>query len=200
MGKRMASFPLDPPQARAILESAKHSSTSSLLSVLSLLSTSGNILIESKDRETSADARMKFRHRSGDHLTMLNALRAYEEVLAGDTSHGSDDEAPTRTVTMDADGEVTVHRRKGGREWCKANFLNERSLKEALNIRKQLRDCCRRENIEWKETNKLGAEKEEEGILKSLLSGLWQNTATITPNGTYRQVIGQQVRAGVEQH
>lgn len=182
MGRRMCSFPLDPLQSRTIIESTKHSSTSSLLSVLALLSTSGKIFFDSKDRDVSSEARLKFRHRSGDHMTLLNALRAYEEVLA--SAHDK-----KKMVIMDSNGKsASAHSVK---EWCKANFLNDRALKEALDIRKQLRECCEREKIEWK--MKETEEKEEEGVLKSLLSGFWQNTALIQPDGTYRQVIGREV-------
>lgn len=116
-------------------------------------------------------------------MTLLNALRAYEEVLA--SAHDK-----KKMVIMDSDGKsAPAHSVK---EWCKANFLNDRALKEALDIRKQLRECCEREKIDWK--TKDVEEKEEEGVLKSLLSGFWQNTALIQPDGTYRQVIGKEVR------
>lgn len=192
LGRRMVSFPLDPPQSRAILESSKYpQATASLLGVLSLLSTSGKIFTDSRDREASAEARLKFKHRSGDHMTLLHALRAYEEVVAG---HPTGPDGSSRTVEMDSEGKsARKDRLHAVRDWCKANFLNERALKEALDIRKQLRECCGREKIPWNATAKPGSEEEEEGVLKSLLSGLWQNTALITPDGTYKQVIGQQV-------
>ncbi len=187
LGRQIASFPLDPPQARAIVESTKHSSTSSLVSVLSLLSASGKIFHASKDNTAALEAYAKFRHRSGDHLTLLNVLRAYEQVINKTpvTKH--------TVVEMDGPGDSTP----SGRQWCKNNFLNERALKEAINIRKQLRESCERERINWGASvpvNADGDEKDDEGVLKSLLTGFWQYTATIAPDGTYRQVVGHQVR------
>ena len=201
LGFQMSSFPLDPPQSRALLESSKYSSTGPLTSILALLSTSGKVLQETLDKDVAKEARLKFRHRSGDHMTLLNVLRAYEEVLGQDTPLANDDSVSAADASMDVvvtskkTGPSNKSSRKAVKEWCKANYLNERSLKEALEIRKQLRTCCDRAKLEWNilSTNKEGDEMEE-GILRSLLMGLWQNTALIQPDGTYRQAIGREVR------
>lgn len=193
----MASFPLDPPRSRAILESTKTlTSTSPLLSVISLLSTTGKVFYDSKDREAAAEAKLKFRHKSGDHLTLLNVLKAYEEVMSGSKAGLEDDTSKGKRVQMDADGKSSS-KRNVAKDWCKANFLSERALKEALDIRKQLRETCEREGVDWKgceKPKKAGDDSEDEGVLKSLLAGLWQNTAMITPDGSYKQVVGGQVR------
>lgn len=195
VGRWMASFPLDPPRSRAILESTKTlTSTSPLLSVISLLSTTGKVFYDSKDREAAAEAKLKFRHKSGDHLTLLNVLKAYEEVMSGSKAGLEDDTSKGKRVQMDADGKSSS-KRNVAKDWCKANFLSERALKEALDIRKQLRETCEREGVDWKgceKPKKAGDDSEDEGVLKSLLAGLWQNTAMITPDGSYKQVVGGQ--------
>ncbi|KAG9016562.1 putative ATP-dependent RNA helicase dhr2 [Tulasnella sp. 427] len=186
-GRWMASFPLDPPRSRAILESTKHpTSTSPLLSVISLLSTTGKVFYDSKDREASAEAKLKFRHKSGDHLTLLNVLKAYEEVVSGSTNSP----AQAKRVEMDSEGKSSG-KRNVAREWCNTNFLNERALKEALDIRKQLRETCDREGVDWKAAGhtKKSTDETDEGLLRSLLAGLWQNTAMITPDGSYKQPV-----------
>ncbi|KAG8927600.1 putative ATP-dependent RNA helicase dhr2 [Tulasnella sp. 418] len=166
-------------------ESSKYHSTNQVTSLLALLSASGKTFFDPSDsnqREAASEARLKFRHRSGDHMTILNALRAYEELS------GQLDDTSSKSK-----GEGGIGR-KGVREWCKEHFLNERTLKEALEIRRQLRQCCEKQKMDWKARGNIqeGEEGEEEGVLKSMLAGLWQNTALITPDGTYRQVIGQQ--------
>lgn len=200
MGRRMARFPLDPAQSRSLLESVKFGHVSSVISVLSLLSTSGKIYYDPKDRGTAHEVRLRFRHRSGDHMTLLNVLRAYEDVLGqSQTAATANGHKPSqKSVQMDAEGKSRIVNHKGAQEWCRAHFLNERALKEGLDIRKQLQECCDREKMGWKmsQTTSPGkneGENEEEGVLRSLLAGLWQNTALITPDGSYKQVVGNQV-------
>ncbi|KAG9015173.1 putative ATP-dependent RNA helicase dhr2 [Tulasnella sp. JGI-2019a] len=193
LGRQMAHFPLDPPQSCALIESTKYDYTASVISVLSLLSTSGKVFIDTRshhgDRDAAAEVKSRFRHRSGDHLTLLNALRAYEDVLGQSSNQSSH-----KSVHIDSEGNSKVLGRKGAKEWCKTNFLNERSLREALDIRKQLGECCDREKFRWKKssTTKEDSDKEEEAVLKSLLTGLWHNTAIINADGSYRQSVGLQ--------
>ncbi|KAG8913282.1 putative ATP-dependent RNA helicase dhr2 [Tulasnella sp. 417] len=195
IGRWMASFPLDPPRSRAILESINiPNSTSYLLSVISLLSTTGKVFYDSKDREAAAEAKLKFRHRSGDHLTLLNVLKSYEEVISGSNLALDDGKPKGKRVEMDSDGRSSS-KRNVAKEWCKTNFLNERALKEALDIRKQLRETCERQDVDWKSSErsrKPEGDNDDEGVLRSLLAGLWQNTAMITPDGSYKQVVGGQ--------
>ncbi|KAG9046467.1 putative ATP-dependent RNA helicase dhr2 [Tulasnella sp. UAMH 9824] len=195
IGRWMASFPLDPPRSRAILESIDiPNSTSSLLSVISMLSTTGKVFYDSKDREAAAEAKLKFRHKSGDHLTLLNVLKAYEEVVLGAKVELDDGRSKGKRVEMDSNGRSSS-KRNIAKEWCKANFLSERALKEALDIRKQLRETCERQGVDWKaseRSQKPGCDNGDEGVLKCLLAGLWQNTAMITPDGSYKQVVGGQ--------
>jgi len=123
----------------------------------------------------------------------VNVLRAYEDVLSGQIQTRLSNE--DKVVVLGSDGKASIRKKSGAVEWCRANFINERTLKEALNIRRQLRECCDREGIEWKATDKGSKDiddKEVDGVLKALLSGLWQNTALITPDGSYRQVLGHE--------
>lgn len=124
MGTQMATLPLDPHLARSLLESQALGCTSEVLIVVSLLSTTAKILYDPsfrESREAALDARRKFLHRTGDHLTLLNIYKAYKEL--------------TR-----ADG--------GTQDWCRRHYLNERAIIEAQRIRKQLHDLCARVNID----------------------------------------------------
>ncbi|KDQ06599.1 hypothetical protein BOTBODRAFT_49315 [Botryobasidium botryosum FD-172 SS1] len=168
LGRQMSNFPLDPPLSRALLASKSHGCTAEIVSLLSLLSSSSKLFFDpasanSKAAAESLEARAKFRHPSGDHLTMFNALRAYEEI-------------------------TQIEDKRGAREWCNRHFLNERTLKEAGNIARQLRSACDR--VEGMD-RKVSCGDDEDAILKSLLLGFFQNTAMIQPDGTYRQTLGQ---------
>ncbi|OSD02413.1 P-loop containing nucleoside triphosphate hydrolase protein [Trametes coccinea BRFM310] len=165
LGRQMAAFPLEPPFARALVASIELGCTAEVLSIISVLSASSHLFVDTTEaRDAAADARRKFRHLSGDHLTVLNVVRAYEEVAASES-------------------------KAGRRDWCRKMFLNERCLAEAMNIRAQLRDVCTRMKIDWRAS----AGDNEGPVLKALLQGLVLNTAFLRPDGSYKQVMGPSV-------
>jgi len=135
------------------------------MSVVALLSSSSPLFPDSSaQRDAANEARKNFRHPSGDHWTMLNVFRAYDEVCS---SVG----------------------KRGRKDWCKRHFVNHRALREAENIRTQLRGICGRMGIDWS----VSCENEESPLLRSLLRGLLQHVALLQPDGTYKQVMGPSV-------
>lgn len=164
IGRGMAAFPLEPIHARAILASKDYGCTSEILSIISILSASSKLYIDnSEQRETIIDSRRKFRHPSGDHLTLLNVVHAYEEISASENK---------------------ISRK----EWCKKHFLNERTLLEAKEIRAQLKQVCARVDVDPNASC-----GDEEPILKSLGHGLVQNSAFLQPDGSYKQTMGPSI-------
>lgn len=158
-------FPLEPQYAATVLASVMHNCTAEVMSVVALLSSTSPLFPDSSSqRDAANEARMKFRHPSGDHWTILNVFRAYDEVCA---SEG----------------------KSGRKDWCKRNFVNQRALREAENIRTQLRGVCERLGIDWS----LSCGNEENPLLRSLLRGLLQHVALLQPDGTYKQVMGPSV-------
>ena len=164
-GRSLAMFPLEPQYAAAVLASEKHSCTADVMSVVALLSSSSPLFPDSSSqRDAANEARTKFRHPSGDHWAMLNVFRAYDEVCA---SEG----------------------KSSRKDWCKRNFVSQRALREAENIRTQLRGVCERIGIDWG----LSCGNEESPPLRSLLRGLLQHVALLQPDGTYKQMMGPSV-------
>lgn len=158
-------FPLEPQHAATLLTSVKHRCTSEVISVLSLLSSSAPLFPDTtSQRDAAGEARAKFRHPSGDHWTMLNVFRAYDEI-------------------HDSEG------KSGRKDWCKRNFVNQRALREARDIRAQLKGLCDRMNIDWK----LSCGNDETPVLRSLLKGLMQQVAFLQPDGSYKQMMGPSV-------
>jgi ATP-dependent RNA helicase DHX33 len=132
---------------------------------VSLLSSSSTLFLDISDqRDAIAEVRCKFRHASGDHMTMLNALRSYQELAASDS--------------------------KGARkEWCRQHFVNERTFVEATKIRDQLRQTCQRVGIDWRASTA----DSEEPVLRCFVTGLVQQSAFLQPDGTYKQTMGHSV-------
>ncbi|KAJ2935387.1 hypothetical protein H1R20_g1706, partial [Candolleomyces eurysporus] len=182
-GRKMAAFPVDPTYACAIVASEGYHCTLEILEIISVLSASSKLFVDITDqREAVAEQRLKFRHPSGDHMTILNVARAYQEITA---------------AAGEAEKNSGRNKEKAAKkEWCRKHFLNERTLLEAQEIKNQLKTVCQRLNINWtvsalKKSTDEGALTEEDAIIRSLGHGLCGNAAFLQPDGTYKQIIGQ---------
>ncbi|KAJ4472706.1 P-loop containing nucleoside triphosphate hydrolase protein [Lentinula lateritia] len=165
VGRQMASFPLEPVYGRAIIASKDYDCVHEVLDIVSVLSASSKLFVESfEQRDAVSEARKKFRHVCGDHLTILNVVKAYQEIAQ---SEGKSDR----------------------KEWCRRHFLNERALLEASDIRDQLRQTCQRLGID----HSISCGDKEDPIIFSLGHGLAMNIALLQPDGTYKQTIGQSI-------
>lgn len=176
LGRQMAYYPLEPTLSRALLASQEFGCTNEVLTIVSVLSSSSKLFIDATDtRDAAREAHAKFRHASGDHLTLLNVVRAYEEVMQSEG--GADGRKAPRAALKD---------------WCARQFVSHRCLTEALDIRAQLRELCDKQKLDWRVSC---AEKQDEeaAILRSIVRGLVQNTAFLQPDGRYKQVIGPSV-------
>ncbi|KDQ62265.1 hypothetical protein JAAARDRAFT_121203 [Jaapia argillacea MUCL 33604] len=163
IGRHMASFPLEPPLACVVLTSKEHGCTLEILDIVSVLSCTSKLFFDvSDDRDNALEARRKFRHSSGDHMTILNAMRAYQEI-------------------------ASVESKGARRDWCRKHYLNERTLMEATKIRDQLRVACERIGLDWKAS----CGENEVAVLKSLCRGLVHNSALKQPDGSYMQTTGR---------
>lgn len=161
----MSKLPLDPSYARSLLASQQNSCTLEVLHIVSLMSASSKLFLDSSEsRDAAHAARQKFIHTSGDHLTFLNVLRAYADVAQQETAAAR-------------------------REWCRTHFVNERAVKETGEIMEQLKGVCDRNGINWRAS----CGDEVEPVLKSLVRGLFQNVALLHPDGQYKQVQGRTV-------
>ena len=116
----MLRYPLDPEHARILISSFSLGCPKEIIDVLSLI-VSGPVWIDRpSDRDSAVEARAKFIHRDGDHLTGLNVLRAYTAL---------NENKP---------------------RWCKANHVNIKTLSAALKVRDQLRELAERDGKDWK--------------------------------------------------
>uniref|UniRef100_A0A3B3YJQ7 ATP-dependent RNA helicase DHX33 n=1 Tax=Poecilia mexicana TaxID=48701 RepID=A0A3B3YJQ7_9TELE len=80
LGKRMASFPLEPRYAKTILLSPDFSCSEEILSIVSLLSVDTVLFNPLGRRDEVLAARKKFTSSEGDHMTLLNIYRAFKKV------------------------------------------------------------------------------------------------------------------------
>ena len=78
LGRKMAEFPLEPPQAKMLLASVELGCSAEVLSIVACLSVQ-NIFYRPRDKQAQADARKaRFHHAHGDHLTLLTVYEAWQ--------------------------------------------------------------------------------------------------------------------------
>ncbi|XP_004076667.1 putative ATP-dependent RNA helicase DHX33 [Oryzias latipes] len=80
LGKKMASFPLEPRYAKTILLSPEYSCSEEILSIVCLLSVDTVLYNPPARRDDVLAARKKFMTSEGDHMTLLNIYRAFKKV------------------------------------------------------------------------------------------------------------------------
>jgi HrpA-like RNA helicase len=79
LGSLMAEFPLDPPLCKMLIESPKYNCSNEILSIVSLLSVP-SVFVRPKESQKQADeAKARFAHSDGDHLTLLNVYHAFKQ-------------------------------------------------------------------------------------------------------------------------
>lgn len=79
LGSMMAEFPLDPQLAKMVIASCDHNCSNEILSVTAMLSVPQVFLRPNEARKAADEAKMKFAHIDGDHLTLLNVYHAYKQ-------------------------------------------------------------------------------------------------------------------------
>ncbi|CAG8597085.1 8705_t:CDS:2 [Cetraspora pellucida] len=77
-GILMAEFPLDPQLAKMLIESPKYKCSNEILSIAALLSVPNIFVRPNESKKQAEDAKGKFAHTDGDHLTLLNVYHAYK--------------------------------------------------------------------------------------------------------------------------
>jgi pre-mRNA-splicing factor ATP-dependent RNA helicase DHX15/PRP43 len=109
LGYQMSELPLDPQLSKLILVSPDYGCSAEILSVVACLSVP-QIFMRPRESAKAADtAKAQFTHADSDHITLLNAYAQYEATPE-----------------------------KERKKWCWDNFINERSMLSALNVRTQL--------------------------------------------------------------
>uniref|UniRef100_A0A7S0UT96 RNA helicase n=1 Tax=Polytomella parva TaxID=51329 RepID=A0A7S0UT96_9CHLO len=118
VGELMAEFPLEPQLSKMVVVSPQFKCSNEILTIAALLS-APNIFMRPKEAAKEADeAKEKFAHIDGDHLTLMNAFHAFKGLGKEDSN------------------------------WCWDNFLNFRALKSCDDVRTQLARICTRQKIE----------------------------------------------------
>ena len=156
MGRQMAEFPADPMLAKAILAADKLGCVEEVLSIVSMLSEASALFFRPKDKKIHADsARARFTVKEGGDH--LTLLNIWNQWVDSDFSY----------------------------VWAKENFLQQRSLTRARDVRDQLAKLCERVEVT---ISSCGA-ADLVPIQKAITAGFFPNAARLQRGGdSYRTV------------
>jgi len=156
LGRQMAEFPTDPMLARSILAADKHGCVEEVLSIIAMLGESASLFYRPKDKRLLADsARARFTIKEGGDHFSL--LNIWNQWVDSDFSY----------------------------VWARENFLQQRSLTRARDVRDQLAKLCDRVEVT---ITTVGA-NDLVPVQKSLTAGFFPNAARLQRGGdSYRTV------------
>jgi len=156
IGRQMAEFPTDPMPAKAILAADKHGCVEEVLSIIAMLGEASALFYRPKDKKIHADsARARFTVKEGGDHFSL--LNIWNQWVDSDFSY----------------------------VWARENFLQQRSLTRARDVRDQLAKLCDRVEVT---VSTVGA-NELVPIQKSITAGFFPNAARLQRGGdSYRTV------------
>lgn len=158
IGRQMAEFPTDPMQAKAVLAADKEGCVEEVLSIIAMLDEASALFYRPKDKKLQADAaRARFTVVEGGDH--LTLLNIYNQWVDADFSQ----------------------------IWAKENFLQQRSLTRARDVRDQLLKLCDR--VEVTPSTCVGRENSTTVIQRAIAAGYFTNAAFLQKSGeSYRTV------------
>ncbi|GAB0134736.1 hypothetical protein EsDP_00003093 [Epichloe bromicola] len=156
MGRQMAEFPTDPMLSKAVLAADKEGCVEEVLSIVSMLGEASALFFRPKDKKIHADsARNRFTVKDGGDHATL--LNVWNQWVDSDFS-------PV---------------------WARENFLQQRSLTRARDVRDQLSKLCERVEVS---PSTCGATNLRP-IKRAMTAGFFPNAARLQKSGdSYRTV------------
>ena len=150
LGRRMAEFPTDPQLAKMLLASEMFGCTAEALTVCAMLDASASIFYVPPDKAVHANAaHVAFSRGQGIGGDHMMLLNIYNQWQATGFS----------------------------RNFCFENFLQERALNRAKDIRVQLENLCDRVELE------VVSDSNPEKIKKAIVAGYFSNCARLSTGG-----------------
>ena len=156
VGRQLAELPIDIMMAKAIIASDQYGCSEEVLSICAMLSETSSLFFRPKDKKLLADsARARFTVKDGGDMATL--LNVWNSWVDADFSQ----------------------------IWAKENFLQQRSLQKARDVRDQLSKLTERVEVKLESVGITNLVP----IQKALASGFFINSAKIDRGGdSYRTV------------
>lgn len=201
LGGIMAEFPLDPQLSKMLVASCDLGCSNEILSITAMLSVP-NVFLRPREAERAADdAKARFAHQDGDHLTLLNVFHAFKQREGGG-GNPSTPPPPPPPPEMEM-AEVATGRQSSRSpppstgaaaltRWCRENFLQQRSLKSADSVRAQLARIMKRFELPLV-SREFTSPEFYPTIRKALITGFFMQVAHLERAGQYSVVKDNQL-------
>mmetsp|Transcript_22381 Transcript_22381/g.48638 ORF Transcript_22381/g.48638 Transcript_22381/m.48638 type:complete len:721 (-) Transcript_22381:99-2261(-) len=164
LGRQMAELPLDPQLSKMLISSPDYNCSEEIVSIVAAMSVP-QIFMRPREAAKAADeAKAQFVDATSDHITLLNAYAAYEEV--------------------------PVAERK---QWCWDNFINDRSISSAESVKKQLRGIMTRLDIPLLTCRGKNGNYDTNAIRMTLTTAMYMQVAYLQRAGNYLTVKDNQI-------
>lgn len=151
-----------------------------------------NCFVRPREAQKAADeAKARFGHIDGDHLTLLNVYHAYKQ----NSKYYSQCFSPFSNcayLCLIANVYLMVMISEEDPQWCYENFVNHRALKSADNVRQQLARIMARYNLKLCSTD-FNSRDYYVNIRKAMLAGYFMQVAHLEHSGHYLTVKDNQV-------
>ena len=154
-GSLMSDFPLDPQLSKCLVASPRLNCSNEMLTIVAMLSVPMCFMRPREAMKAADEAKARFAHVDGDHLSLLNVYHAYKQVGDGNAS-----------------------------KWAWDNFINLRTMKSADNVRKQLARIMQRFELPLVSTD-FHHRDYYNNIRKAICSGFFMQVAHLERGGTY---------------
>ena len=165
LGYQMSELPLDPQLAKLILVSPEYGCSAEIITIVACLSVP-QIFMRPREAAKAADeAKAQFTHQESDHLTLLRVFNEYDMLPD-----------------------------KERKQWCWDNFISERAMISASNVRNQLLGIMKRLDIQIISSDIKGdGSFASSDLRKALTAGMFMQTAYRQRSGEYLTVKDNQL-------
>lgn len=164
VGYQMSELPLDPQLSKLLLISPDYGCSSEILSIVACMSVP-QIFMRPRETAKAADAaKAQFTHADSDHITLLNAYAEYDACPESEK-----------------------------KKWCWDNFINDRSIQSAGNVRKQLMGLMKKLDLPIVTSDRKGdGSFAYTDIRRALTSAMFMQVAFRQQSGVYLTVKDNQ--------
>lgn len=154
MGRKMADFPMEPYLAKVLLASVDMGCSEEILTIIAMLSTGGSVFYRPKEKQQQADEKKKKFNQPEGDH--LTLLTVYNGWKSSNYS----------------------------KSWCKENYINERGLNRARDIRNQLGGIMDRYKHQI-----VSSGRNYNKVRRALISGFFTHAAKRDPQEGYKTVV-----------
>jgi|AntRauTorckE5430_2_1112549.scaffolds.fasta_scaffold00209_2 pre-mRNA-splicing factor ATP-dependent RNA helicase DHX15/PRP43 len=165
LGYQMSNLPIDPQLAKMVIASPDYGCSEEMMSIVACMSVPQVFMRPKESAKAADEAKAQFAHQDGDHLTLLNAYAAYAAVPKAEK-----------------------------KQWCWDNFINDRSMQSADNVRRQLTGIMTKLQLPLVTTDRRGnGNFDYTAVRMALTSGMFMQVAYLQKQGNYLTVKDNQV-------